>query len=159
STQYLPVSASQPGWYSIPVARRCGSLLGMASVNIEDLLKSYQARKAELDRQGVYFLGAITDEEAEQFSKTLLLMSIERQFNRGAAITLYINSGGGSIGAGFAIIEMMEKMRRDFGVVINAVVTGYAYSMGAIILQACDKRTMGQYSTLMLHSAAWTLTG
>lgn len=131
----------------------------MANVRIEDLLRDYQTRKAELDRQGVYFLGSITDEEAERFSKTMLLMSIERQANRQAPITVYINSGGGSIGAGFAIIELMEKMRRDYGVVINGVVTGYAYSMGAVILQACDKRSMGEYSTLMVHSASWTLTG
>jgi ATP-dependent protease ClpP protease subunit len=31
--------------------------------------------------------------------------------------------------------------------------------MGAIVFQAGDRRTMGVYSTMMLHSSSWTLSG
>lgn len=127
-------------------------------LRLEDLLRDYQNHKAELDLQGVYFMGTITDEEADRFSRTILLMSIARQYSS-QPITIYLNSVGGAVGAGFAIIEMMDKMRRDYRIKINAVVTGYAYSMGAIILQAADHRSMGRFSTLMLHGASWILTG
>ncbi|MEA2640172.1 MAG: hypothetical protein QOF51_1566, partial [Chloroflexota bacterium] len=45
------------------------------AVRLEELVASYQAQRQELDRQGVYFLGTITEEEAERFSKTLFLMA------------------------------------------------------------------------------------
>ena len=128
------------------------------SVAIEDLLAAYQARKQELDREGVYFVGEINDQEAEQFCKGLLLMSIERQRNA-SPITLYINSGGGAVGAGLAMMEMMDTVRRRYGVTIQTVITGYAYSMGAIVTQAGDHRSMGRYSTMMLHSSSWVISG
>lgn len=129
------------------------------SIRLEDLIAEQQARRQELDRHGLYFIGEITDEQAERFSKTLLLMSIERQGNPNAPLTLYINSGGGSVGAGLAMMQMMDEVRRLYGVKINTVITGYAYSMGAIVFQAGDRRTMGKYSTMMLHSSSWILSG
>jgi len=129
------------------------------SIRLEDLIAEQQARRQELDRHGLYFIGEITDEQAERFSKTLLLMSIGRQGNPNAPITLYINSGGGSVGAGLAMMQMMDEVRRLYGVKINTVITGYAYSMGAIVFQAGDRRTMGKYSTMMLHSSSWILSG
>lgn len=131
----------------------------IGSVNLEDLLAAYQARKQELDREGVYFVGDITDEEAERFSKALLLMAIARQRNPAKPITIYINSGGGSVGAGLAMMQMMEDVRCLYAVRVNTIITGYAYSMGAIVFQAGDHRTMGIYSTMMLHSSQWMLSG
>jgi len=128
-------------------------------MRIEDLLADYQARKLQLDAHGVYFVGVISDEEAERFSKALFLMAMERQDNPARPITLYINSGGGSVPAGLAMMQMMDEMRRQYKVKINTVITGYAYSMGAIVFQAGDHRTMGIYSTMMLHSSMWTLSG
>jgi len=128
-------------------------------LNLEELIAEQQARRQELDRHGVYFIGDITDDQAERFSKTLLLMSMERQGNPNAPITLYINSGGGSVGAGLAMMQMMDEVRRLHAVKINTIITGYAYSMGAIVFQAGDRRTMGKYSTMMLHSSSWTLSG
>jgi ATP-dependent Clp protease protease subunit len=54
---------------------------------------------------------------------------------------------------------MMDEVRRRYQVKINTVITGYAYSMGAIVFQAGDHRTMGIYSTMMLHSSSWMLSG
>ena len=36
---------------------------------------------------------------------------------------------------------------------------GYAYSMGAIVSQAGDHRSIGRFGTLMLHSTQWILSG
>ena len=62
-------------------------------------------------------------------------------------------------GAGLAMMEMMHRVKRDFGVRIRTVITGYAYSMGAILVQAGDCRVVGKYSTLMLHSGRWMIAG
>jgi ATP-dependent Clp protease protease subunit len=129
------------------------------AARLEDLLAAYQARKEQLDREGVYFLGDITDEEAERFSKAMLLMAIERQFNPDRPLRIFINSGGGSVGAGFAMMEMIERVKRDYKMRIETVITGFAYSMGAIIFQAGDRRVMGPFSTMMLHSSQWSVTG
>jgi ATP-dependent protease ClpP protease subunit len=129
------------------------------SVNLEDLLAAYQARKQQLEQHGVYFVGDINDEAAERFAKAILGMSIDRQYNRAQPLTIYINSGGGSVGAGLAMMQMMDEVRRRYGVKIHTVITGYAYSMGAIVFQAGDHRTMGIYSTMMLHSSSWMLSG
>ena len=60
---------------------------------LEDLLAAYQARKEQLDREGVYFLGDINDAEAEEFSKGLLVMASNRQFDPSRPIRVFINSG------------------------------------------------------------------
>lgn len=128
-------------------------------LDLDQLLRGYSERRAELDRAGVAFVSDITDLEAERFSKSLLLMAIERRNRRDLPLTVYINSGGGSVGAGLAMMEIMARVRRQYGLVIQTIVTGYAYSMGAILLQAGDRRSMGQFSTLMLHGTQWLLAG
>lgn len=126
---------------------------------IEDLVREYAARKAELDAYGIYFLRDINDQQAEMFSKALVTMAAVREGKPDSPITIYVNSGGGSMGAGFAIMEMIFRVKRQYNVRINTVVTGYAYSMGAIVVQAGDKRTMGSLSTMMLHGGTWFLAG
>lgn len=127
--------------------------------SIEELIHAYAARRAALDRHGAYFLCDVTDEEAERFSKAVLLMGSERQGYPNAKLTIYINSGGGSVGAGFAMMEMMYKVKRDYGVKIHTLITGYAYSMGAVVFQAGDYRSMGHFSTMLLHSSTWIVSG
>lgn len=127
--------------------------------DLDNLLRGFAERRAELERAGIYFLSDINDAEAERFSKSALLMAIERRNRRDLPLTIYINSGGGAVGAGLAMMEIMARIRRQYGLTIHTSVTGYAYSMGAIILQAGDRRTMGEFSTLMLHGTQWMLMG
>jgi len=86
-------------------------------------------------------------------------MSVERAERSDKPITIYINSGGGSVGAGLGMMQLIYRMRALYKVTINTVVTGYAYSMGAIVFQAGDKRLIGSFSTLMLHQPQWFLSG
>src|SRR5665811_2265513 len=88
-----------------------------------------------------YFVNEIDAPHAEDFAKSILLMSIPRRGQRDQPITVYINSGGGSVGDGLAMMEMINRMRRRFDVRIDTVVLGYAYSMGAIVSQAGDHRS------------------
>ncbi len=128
-------------------------------MDLDQVALNAMRRRQALEAMGFYFIGDITDEAAEHFSEALLLMSIARRDSTDQPITVYINSGGGSVGSGLAMMEMIYKARADYGVQINTVVTGFAYSMGAIVFQAGEHRALGAYSTLMLHSPQWFVSG
>jgi ATP-dependent Clp protease protease subunit len=135
------------------------AILGSVMIDLEQLARSSLVRRKELDEQGVILVGDIDEASAERFSQTLVALAIRRKGETDAPITLYINSGGGSVGSGFAMMEMIYRVRELYKVKVNTVVTGYAYSMGAIVFQAGDTREMGHFSTLMLHSPQWYLSG
>ena len=128
-------------------------------IDINQLIALNMERQRYLEANGIYFLGEITDEAAERMGQSLMAMSVERQDRADKPITIYINSGGGSVGAGLAMMQLIYRMRAMYKVTINTVVTGYAYSMGAIVFQAGDRRAVGSFSTLMLHSPQWFLSG
>lgn len=127
--------------------------------DLGSLLAEAQARRMALDATGVYFVTDIDPAHAEDFAKTLLLMSIPRAGRHDQPITVFINSGGGSVGDGLAMMEVINRMRRQYDVRIDTAVLGYAYSMGAIVSQAGDHRSIGRFGTLMLHSSSWMLSG
>lgn len=65
-------------------------------------------------------------------------------------IIIYINSCGGEITNGYAIIDAIEASKTP----VYGVVVGYAYSMGGLILLACHKRIGFKNSTILLHDGA-----
>jgi ATP-dependent protease ClpP protease subunit len=123
------------------------------------LLQEAQGRRLALEATGVYFISDIDPPHAEDLFRSLLLMALPREGQADQPITLYINSGGGSLGDGLAMMEFINRMRHDYHVRIDTAVLGYAYSMGAVVLQAGDHRTIGRFGTLMLHSTSWILSG
>ena len=123
------------------------------------LLQEAQTRRLALEATGVYFISDIDPPHAEDFFRSLLLMALSREGAHDQRITLYINSGGGSLGDGLAMMEFINRMRREHRVRIDTAVLGYAYSMGAVVLQAGDHRTIGRFGTLMLHSTSWMISG
>lgn len=62
-------------------------------------------------------------------------------------ITLYINSPGGSVVDGLALYDVMQSISCP----IRTVCIGMAYSMGAILFVAGDKRDMLPHSKIMIH--------
>ncbi len=128
-------------------------------IDLNQVLLHNLERQRYLEANGIYFIGDITDEAAERLGQTLVAMCVERESRPDKPVTLYINSGGGSVGAGLAMMELIYRMRDLYRVNINTVVTGYAYSMGAIVFQAGDRRYIGTFSTLMLHAPQWAIAG
>ena len=106
-----------------------------------------------------YLFKDIDNAEAERFCASLWAMGNTLAQTPGSRIVVVINSGGGSVGAGFAMIEMMYKVKRELGIPVDTVILGYASSMAAIIFQAGDYRRMGYFSTMMLHSGTWQVSG
>jgi ATP-dependent protease ClpP protease subunit len=132
-----------------------------AMIDINELVDGANRRQA-LDRLATYFIGDLTQEEAERFSKTMWIIAqsrIDIVRPEDKAITVFINSNGGDVAAGFAVMEMVYRLRRDYQIPVTMIVTGVAYSMAAVVLQSASHRIMGELSTLMLHSPSWVLTG
>ncbi len=72
-------------------------------------------------------------------------------------ITIYINSPGGSVSAGFAIYDTIKSIKCD----VSTVCVGSACSMGAFLLAAGTKgkRYALENSEVMLHQVIGTVGG
>ena len=90
--------------------------------------------------------GPVTDESAATIIAQLLFLSND---DPKTDIQLYINSPGGSVSAGFGIIDTMRFLRCD----VACTCIGMAASMGACLLAAGTKgkRAVLQNSQVMLH--------
>src|SRR5438128_2518819 len=90
--------------------------------------------------------GPITDETANAIIAQMLFLSND---DPKSDIQFYINSPGGSVSAGFGIIDTMRFLRCD----VATTCIGMAASMGAILLSAGTKgkRAVLQNSQVMLH--------
>ena len=67
-------------------------------------------------------------------------------------IKMYINSEGGSVNAGLAIIDTMNSIKSD----VSTICIGRAASMGAVLLinGTKGKRFIGSYADVMIHEVA-----
>src|SRR5215203_4359718 len=90
--------------------------------------------------------GPVTDESASAIQAQLLYLSNE---DPKSDIQFYINSPGGSVSAGFGIIDTMKFLRCD----VATTCIGMAASMGACLLSAGTKgkRSVLPNSQVMLH--------
>ncbi|MEO6630935.1 MAG: ATP-dependent Clp protease proteolytic subunit [Mucilaginibacter sp.] len=95
----------------------------------------------------IIFLGAAVDDNIANIiqAQLLFLQSTDPKKD----ISLYINSPGGSVYAGFGIYDTMHFITPDVG----TICTGMALSMGAILLcgGAAGKRAALSHSRIMLH--------
>lgn len=102
---------------------------------------------SRLLKDNIVFLGGpIDDHTANLIIAQLLFLQSEDPKKE---ISLYINSPGGSVHAGMAIIDTMNHIKND----ISTVCVGIAASMGAVILSAGTKgkRFALPNSEVMIH--------
>lgn len=71
------------------------------------------------------------------------------------ALTVHINSGGGSAYEGIAIANLLRQHPHT----VNGVVTGLAASAASVIAMGCDSLTMAPGSQLMIHRAMTEVYG
>ena len=124
-------------------------------------------RKDDLGRERVYDLAScmlanriilltepINDETAAAITSQLLYLEAE---NSNEPITIYINSPGGSISSGFAIYDVMNKIKCP----VHTMVTGIAASMAAFIL--CSGSRGNRYAlpnaSIMIHQPKGAVEG
>jgi ATP-dependent Clp protease protease subunit len=68
-------------------------------------------------------------------------------------VEIQINSPGGSIFDGFALIDFIRDLR-DKGHKVTLVGIGMVASMAAVVLQAGDNRILGKHATLLIHEGS-----
>lgn len=108
--------------------------------------RAYDIYSRLLKDRIIMLTGAVTDESASVIQAQLLFLSNE---DPKADINFYINSPGGSVSAGFGIIDTMRFLRCD----VATVCIGMAASMGSALLAAGTKgkRYILPNSQVMLH--------
>ena len=102
---------------------------------------------SRLLKENIIFLGGPIDDDVANIviAQLLFLQSEDPKKD----ITLYVNSPGGSVTAGLAIIDTMNNIKND----VSTVCVGVAASMGALILSAGEKgkRCALPNSEVMIH--------
>ena len=96
-----------------------------------------------IDNRIVYLSGVIDANVANNIIAQLLYLDYLNHED----IYLYINSNGGSVIDGLAIIDTMEYINSN----VNTVVVGTAASMGAVILACGNKRYGLKHARVMIH--------
>jgi ATP-dependent Clp protease protease subunit len=108
--------------------------------------RAYDIYSRLLKDRIIMLSGPVTDESASVIQAQLLYLSND---DPKADINFYINSPGGSVSAGFGIVDTMKFLRCD----VATTCIGMAASMGAILLSAGTKgkRSCLANSQVMLH--------
>ncbi len=101
------------------------------------------------DKERIIFINdEITDILAKEVIEKLLKLDLVNHKD----ITLYINSPGGSVSAGLAIIDTMNYIKSD----VSTICIGRAASMGSILLisGAKGKRYCTENAEVMIHEVS-----
>jgi len=108
--------------------------------------RAYDIYSRLLKDRIIMLSGPVTDDSASVIQAQLLFLSNE---DPKADINFYINSPGGSVSAGFGIIDTMKFLRCD----VSTTCIGMAASMGSALLAAGTKgkRYLLPNSQVMLH--------
>ena len=108
--------------------------------------RSYDIYSRLLEDRVVFLTGEINDQIADLIVAQLLFLEGK---DSAKDISLYINSPGGSVSAGFAIYDTMNYIRCD----VSTICVGMAASMGAFLLSsgAKGKRFALPNSKIMIH--------
>ena len=106
--------------------------------------------------EGVFkFFDEFTD------SKVNLLIDDLEKFsadNPGKSIKIFLNSPGGSVIAGFTLIDELTRLR-NLGHKITFVVYGMAASTAGFVLQAADRRVIGANAMILIHEVSSGASG
>lgn len=94
--------------------------------------RAYDIYSRLLKENIIFLSGPIDDHVANTVIAQLLFLQSEDSKKE---ISLYVNSPGGSVTAGLAIIDTMNHIKND----VSTVCVGMAASMGAVILSAGKK--------------------
>lgn len=110
---------------------------------------------SRLLKDRIVFLGSAIDDNVANLAiaQLLFLQSEDAE----ADISLYINSPGGSVTAGMAILDTMNFIKPD----VSTICIGQAASMGAILLAAGEKgkRKILPNSRVMIHQPLGGIEG
>ncbi|WNH13630.1 ClpP family protease [Thalassobellus suaedae] len=98
-----------------------------------------------LEQRKVFLWGQVDDKSAKHVIDRLMYLDTLNNFD----IQLYINSPGGYVTSGFAIYDCVKSLNSQ----VSTICTGFAASMGSIILSAGQKgkRFIQPHARVMIH--------
>ena len=116
--------------------------------------RAYDIYSRLLKERIIFLAGPIDDDVANLVIAQLLFLQFE---DSKKDILLYINSPGGSVSAGLAIIDTMMHVKPD----VQTVCVGMAASMGAVLLSAGakGKRFALPNAQVMIHQPSGGMEG
>lgn len=98
-----------------------------------------------LEQRKVFLWGQVDDKSAKHVIDRLMYLDTLNNFD----IQLYINSPGGYVTSGFAVYDCIKSLNSQ----VSTICTGFAASMGSIILSAGQKgkRFIQPHARVMIH--------
>lgn len=125
--------------------------LRAAQLDLEKKEREAARDKASADENLTYtFYDGVTDESIKP--ALAKLGDLSRRFPK-QPMTIIVNSPGGSVLAGLALYDYVQKLRAD-GHHVTIMCLGMAASMGGILLQAGDRRVVGANSKVLIHAVS-----
>ena len=111
----------------------------------------------------LYVFGEISDDKwyDEDVTPTTIKDALDEMGDI-KSLEIHLNSNGGSVFAGLAIIGVIENYKNKKSCKTVSIVEGLAASMASVIACACDKVVMKENSFMMIHPAssfAWGNAG
>jgi len=106
-----------------------------------------------IEQRKVFLWGQVDDRSAKHvIDRLMYLDSLEVK-----DIHVYVNSPGGYVTAGFAIYDCIKSLKSD----VSTICTGFAASMGSIILSAGKKgkRFIQPHARVMIHQPSGGASG
>jgi len=99
-----------------------------------------------LETRKIFLWGPVDDESAKDIASKILYLE---SMGPGEKITLFINSPGGTVSAGFSILDIMHLITSP----VSTVCMGMAASMGSMLLSAGKKgeRYIFPLGEVMIH--------
>ena len=99
-----------------------------------------------LESRKIFLWGPVDDDSAKDITSKILYLE---STNPGKKITLFINSPGGTVSAGFSILDIMNLITSP----VSTVCMGMAASMGSMLLSAGKKgeRYIFPLGEVMIH--------
>ncbi len=101
------------------------------------------------NRTYMFFSGTSND----PIKKAIEDLSVMSRRFPGEALTIVLNSPGGSVTAGLALYDHIRALSAS-GHHMTVVVRGMAASMGGILLQSGDERVVGEEAEVLIHAVS-----
>ena len=101
--------------------------------------------RSAIERREVYITGVINSEVQYYLTRILTYLAEDSE----KSIHIILNTPGGLVADGLAIYDLLKTVGKRAP--INIVATGQCMSMGAIILQAANKRWATAHCAIGLH--------
>ena len=126
---------------------RKGSYMFEAPMILKETREGITAYRIEddmLHNRQVCLMGPVTEGSVNSLVSQLLYL--ERKAP-GEEITMFINSGGGQVGNGLALYDVMRQISSP----VRTICMCHACSMAAVLFAAGDKREIYSHSKVMIH--------